>query len=125
MDLSGFKVFDFSEGVPYFSVTRNGLTFSKAVTIKLSYPTHVQLLLNAEAKQVVLKSCPAGTPQAAQFYRERKNKVLSVRWNSRDLISTLERMLDKTFESHGVRVDGVLIDDQTMLFDLNSAKDLV
>ena len=125
MDLSGFKVFDFSEGVPYFSVTRNGLTFSKAVTIKLSYPPFVQLLLNTETKQVVLQSWPAETPRAVQFYRERKNEVLSVRWNSRDLISTLERMLGKTFESHGIRVDGVLIDDQTMLFDLNYAKDLV
>ena len=35
MDLSGFSAFDFSEGVPYFSVTLNGLTFNKAVVLKL------------------------------------------------------------------------------------------
>ena len=31
MDLSGFAVFDFSEGIPYFSVTSNGVTFNPGV----------------------------------------------------------------------------------------------
>ncbi len=38
MDLSGFSAFDFSEGVPYFSITQNGLTFNKAVVLKLGSP---------------------------------------------------------------------------------------
>lgn len=36
MDLSGFSAFDFSEGVPYFSVTLNGLTFNRSVVLKLA-----------------------------------------------------------------------------------------
>ena len=56
VDLTGFKAFDFSEGVPYFSVTKNGLTFSKAVTLKLGCPSYVRLLINPDTKQVVLKT---------------------------------------------------------------------
>lgn len=124
MDLSGFIVFDFSEGIPYFSVTRSGLTFSKAVTLKLGRPSHARLLINPETKQIVLQACSADMPRAVPFYRERKNEVLSVRWNSRDLIATIERMLGTTFEIQGIRVEGILIDDHTMLFDLNQAKTL-
>lgn len=122
VDLTGFKVFDFSEGIPYFSVTRSGLTFSKAVSLKLGRPPYVRLLINPEAKQIVLQTCSADTPRAVSFFRERKNDVLSVRWNSRDLITTIERMLGTSFENQGIRVEGVIVDEQTMLFDLNYAK---
>ena len=124
MDLSGFKAFDFSEGTPYFSVTRNGLTFSKAVTMKLGCPKYVLLLISADAKQVVLQACTPETPKAVAFYKQRKNGIMSVRWNSHDLIATFERLLGASFEQHGFRVDGNVIDDQTMLFDLNFAKPL-
>ena len=125
MDLTGFKAFDFTEGIPYFSVTRNGLTFSKAVTRKLGFPPYVRLLNNSETKQIALQVCTEEAPRSVSFYRDRGNDVYSVRWNSRDLIATLERLIGTSFESHGFRVEGVLIDDQTMLFDLNSAKELV
>lgn len=125
MDLTGFEVFDFSEGTPYFSITKNGMTFSKAVTLKLGRPTFARLLINAETKQVVLQACAEETPRAVPFYREKANEVYSVRWNSRDLIATFERLFGTTFENHGFRVEGALVDSQTMLFDLNHAKALV
>lgn len=125
MDLTGFKVFDFSEGVPYFSVTKNGLTFSKAVTLKLGCPSYVRLLINSETKQVVLQVCSENTPRSVSFYKEKGNDIFSVRWNSRDLIATFERLLGTTFENHGFRVEGALVDEQMMLFDLNFAKPLV
>lgn len=125
MDLTGFKVFDFSEGVPYFSVTRNGLTFSKAVTLKMGCPTHARLLINPDTRQVVLQACPESTPRAVSFFREKGNDIYSVRWNSRDLIGTFERLFGTTFDNHGFRVEGALVDDQTMLFDLNYAKPLL
>lgn len=125
MDLSGFKPFDFSEGVPYFSVTQNGVTFNKAVTLKLGKPEYVQLLINAETKQIALWVCSADTYRAAPFYRPKKNDVFSVRWNARDLVSTVQRLLGDELGDQGFRVDGELIDERTMLFDLNAAKPLV
>ncbi len=120
MDLTGFKAFDFSEGWPYFSMTKNGITFSKAVTVKLGCPEYTRLLINPETRQVVLQVAESDEPQAVRFYRQKKD-VYSVRWNSRDLVSTFERLMGTTFENHGFRVDGELIDDHTMLFDLNAA----
>ena len=125
MDLTGFTVFDFSEGVPYCSVTRNGLTFSIAVTLKLGCPSYARLLINYETRQVVLQACSENTQRAVPFYREKGNEIYSVRWSSRDLIATFERLLGTTFEKHGFRVEGALVDNQTMLFDLDNAKALL
>ena len=118
MDLSGFSAFDFSEGVPYFSVTLNGLTFNKAVVLKLGSPAYVRLLINEESRQVVLQVCEETTPKATTFYKPKKNGVLSVRWSSQDLVATFKRLLENDFREHGYRVDGELIEDGLMLFDL-------
>ena len=125
MDLSGFSAFDFSEGVPYFSVTLNGLTFNKAVVLKLGSPAYVRLLINEESRQVALQVCEEATPKAVAFYKPKKNGVLSGRWSSQDLVATFKRLLENDFQEHGYRVDGELIEDGLMLFDLNSAKPLV
>ena len=42
LDLNKFKPFDFTEGVPYISITENGITFSKGVVSKLGRPPRVE-----------------------------------------------------------------------------------
>ena len=54
IDLSNFRTFDFSEGVPYISITSNGITFNKSVIIKMKYPAHVKLLINEAEKQIAV-----------------------------------------------------------------------
>ena len=68
--LDGFRVFNFDEGVPYVSVTKNGVTFNKAVIMKMGYPDRVILLINPEDKVIALKACTAETPNSASFYKE-------------------------------------------------------
>lgn len=123
MDLSGFSAFDFSQGSPYLSVTSNGVTFNRAVTLRLSSPAFVRLLINAETKQVVLQVCDENTPQAVPFYKPKKKDVLSVRWNAQDLLTTFKQLLDSDLQ-HGFRVDGKLVESGLMLFDLTEAKPL-
>ncbi len=125
MDFTGFKPFDFTEGVPYFSVTKNGVTFNKAVAMKLGYPAYTRLLINAETKQVAVEACQEDTPHAVPFLRNRDQKILSVRWSSKDLVSSLNRLQGGTIGENGFRVEGVLADENTMLFDLNDAKELL
>lgn len=125
MDLSGFSAFDFSEGVPYFSITQNGLTFNKAVVLKLGSPAFVRFLINEETHQVALQVCEESAPKAVAFYRPKKNGVLSVRWSSQDLVSTFKRLLANNFQEHGYRIDGELVENGLMLFSLNAAKPLV
>lgn len=124
MDLSGFAVFDFSEGIPYFSVTSNGVTFNRAVTLKLGTPAFVRLLINESTRQVALQVCDESTPKAVAFYKPKTNGVLSVRWNAQDLVATFKRLMESDLQ-HGFRVNGELVENGLMLFDLNTAKALV
>lgn len=124
MDLSGFAVFDFSEGIPYFSVTSNGVTFNRAVTLKLGTPAFVRLLINESTRQVALQVCDESTPKAVAFYKPKTNGVLSVRWNAQDLMATFKRLMESDLQ-HGFRVNGELVENGLMVFDLNTAKALV
>ena len=124
MDLSGFAVFDFSEGIPYFSVTSNGVTFNRAVTLKLGTPAFVRLLINESTRQVALQVCDESTPKAVAFYKPKTNGVLSVRWNAQDLVATFKRLMESDLQ-HGFRVNAELVENGLMLFDLNTAKALV
>lgn len=125
MDMSGFRAFDFSEGTPFLSVTQHGITFNKSVTLKLGMPEYVLLLINPEARQVALQACSPNTPRAVRFFKARNKGIMSVRWNSHDLIDTFARLLGVDLEMQGFRVKGVQMDKDTMLFDLNTAKMLV
>ena len=124
MDLSGFAVFDFSEGIPYFSVTSNGVTFNRAVTLKLGTPAFVRLLINESTRQVALQVCDESTPKAVAFYKPKTNGILSVRWNAQDLVATFKRLMESDLQ-HGFRVNGELVENGLMVFDLNTAKTLV
>lgn len=126
MDLSNFSVFDFKEGVPYVSITSNGLTFNKSVIMKLHYPEFVILLINNESKQIAVQACDETNEKAVQFYKEKANGVISVRWNAKDLINTISRMCEWDLSQVSYRVNGVLIPEQSlMLFDLTDAIALV
>lgn len=120
--LSSFIPFNFEEGVPYISITNNGLTFNKSVIMKMGYPSHVVLLIDSTNKQIAIQACNETTPRATVFYKERNSGVLSVRWNSRDLLNTLSRITGWNLEESAFRANGELIpEENAMIFDLTSA----
>lgn len=121
--LDGFQIFNFNEGVPYASVTNNGLTFNKAVVMKLGYPEYALLLFDRASGRMALQVCDKDTPNAAEFYRPKKSNVISVRWNSKDLLNTIEDMMGWNLEIAGYRVEGALFrEEKIIIFDLNAAK---
>lgn len=123
--LQGFTPFNFNEGVPYVSVTQNGITFNKSVVMKLGYPEYVVLLIDEETKRIAVQCCEETTPNAAPFYKQKKSNVISVRWNGRDLLNTLKAMMGWDLNLLGYRVDGQLLkDENAMIFDLNTATTL-
>lgn len=123
--LTGFTVFNFSEGVPYVSVTNNGITFNKSVVMKLEYPEYVLLLIDEDTRRIAIQRCDAETPNATSFYRPKKSKVISVRWNGRDLLNTIEEMMDWNLKEKSFKIDGNLLKaEQAMLFDLNTAVEM-
>ena len=126
IDLSNFKTFDFSEGVPYVSITNNGITFNKSVIMKMKYPAYVRLLINETDKQIAVQKCDEHDDKSVQFYKEKSNGVLSVRWNAKDLINTISRICDWDLSQLSYRVNGILISEmKLMLFDLNEAVTMV
>lgn len=124
--LDGFKTFNFNEGVPYVSVTSNGVTFNKSVVMKLGYPKHAVLLIDEAGKRIAIQKCEEGTPNATEFYKQKKSEVISVRWNGKDLLNTLQDLMGWDLNKNGgFRVNGThLKDEDAMLFDLNTATEL-
>ena len=122
-DFSGFKEFDFSEGTPYISVTKNGVTFNKGTVLKLGSPAFVVLLINEESKQVAIKNCTAETPRSNAFFKPNDRGVLSVRWNNRDLLNTFKALTGWDLEKQSYRIEGQLLKEEgAMLFDLTKAE---
>jgi len=123
--LSGFKAFNFNEGVPYVSITPNGITFNKSVVMKLDYPEYAVLLIDESSKRIAVQACEESTPNAVQFYKQKSSNVISVRWNGRDLLNTIQGMMGWNLKERSFKVDGILLrEDRAMLFDLTTATEL-
>lgn len=122
----GFTTFNFSEGVPFVSVTKNGVTFNKGVIMKMDCPKYVLLLVNASTKQIAIKACSENTEKATVFFNDEKKKnAYSVRWNGRDLLNTITAITGWNLDKKGYKVEGQLIpEENAMLFDLNKAESL-
>ena len=122
--LEGFTAFNFSEGVPFVSITKNGVTFNKGVVLKMECPKYVVLLVNATSKQIAIQACSEGTPKSVVFYNdEKKSNALSVRWNGRDLLNTITAITGWDLTKDGYKAEGCLIaEEKAMLFDLNQAE---
>ena len=92
----------------------------------MKYPTYVKLLINESDKQIAVQSCDEHDDKSVQFYKEKSNGVLSVRWNTKDLINTIARICDWDLSQLSYRVNGVLVPEMNlMLFDLNEAVTMV
>ncbi len=123
--LSTFQPFNFNEGVPSVSITPNGVTFNKSVVLKLGCPSHVRLLIDYDEKRIAVQPCSALTEYAMAFYKEKAAKVLSVRWNGRDLLNTLQSMMDWKLSEKAYRCVGEFIrEDNAVIFDLTKANEL-
>lgn len=125
-DWSGFKAFNFSEGVPKISVTTNGVTFSRGVANKLGKPEYVVLMINDEKHQIVIKRAIKEEKFSYRFYRKSNRKeeknIVSVRINNTELLSEMSRLMNWDLSLYSYSVKGVVVDDETILFDLNNAK---
>ena len=80
----------------------------------------------ATDKQIAVQTCDEHDDKSVQFYKEKSNGVLSVRWNAKDLINTISRICDWDLSQLSYRVNGILISEmKLMLFDLNEAVTMV
>ncbi len=121
VNLNDFSTYFLTTGDPSISVSKNGLTFSKAAIIKLEKPEYVKILMNYEGRMMAIVKCEKDDEGAAGFLSPSK-KVVSVRWNNSDLISSICEMMNWDVKNNIYRVNAIFDKDQgVLLFDLNTA----
>lgn len=117
-----FKTVNLTIGLPYISITSNGITFSKTAVVKMGAPSHVVLMMNEPEKQIAIQVCDAEKADATAFVRNKDNKTINVRWNNKDFLNTLSKMMGWDLSAQGYRINGdYYSNENAMLFDLKQA----
>lgn len=124
--LEGFSIMSFGNTGPSASVTKNGVTFNKATTEKIS-SQYVLLLVNEEKRQFAIQKCSQTAPQAMPFLAAIKTGVPSVRWGSKELLRVIKRLTGWTLDGKGgYKVPGEYNKTaNAMIFDLNNATPII
>ena len=118
--LQGFRQVNLTSGLPYVSITDNGITFSKNAVIKMGKPKNVVLLMNEEKKMIAVQICDANEEGSIQFFKNIKS--INVRINNKDFIYTLSRLMNWNIKEEGYRILGDWYEnEQVMIFDLTKA----
>jgi len=115
--LEKFKKVNLTAGLPYVSITDNGMTFSKNAVVKMGKPKYVVLLINEDDKMIAIQICDENEESAIQFAKNTKS--INVRINNKDFLNTLSRLMNWDLKEEGYRVLGEWYEsEQVMIFDL-------
>ena len=109
---------------PSVSITKNGITFSKATAeaIPKTKITYVLLSVNRGTRQFAITPASKEDIGAIPFVSTNPN-TSSVRWNNKELLRLFSGMMDwKLKECAGYRIPGQYSKEaKAILFDLKSA----
>ena len=123
--LDGFIPFSFGNAGPYMSITKNGVTFSKAAAEKLGSPQYALLLINEQTSQLAIKKASANDSSAVPFCASIKKGSPSVRWNSKELLRAICAMTGWDLTADGCTGYKVLAQHEksegALIFDLTTA----
>lgn len=121
--LDGFVKIPYLSGSSFLSVTTNGLNFSGIAVFHMQKPAYVNLFLNEEAKQIAIQKCNKNAEDAIQFYRNEKNLKIGVRFNNREILQMVVRLMGWDLSSFNYKIEGVYNEEeQAMFFDLNNVR---
>lgn len=116
-----FKKINLTIGLPYMSVSENGISFSKTAISKMGHVAYVNILLNDEKKLLAIKMCEKTDPDATPFARNANSSF--VRWNNADFLNTLCKMMEWDVKKHNYRIEGEYFpDERAMVFKLKEYK---
>ena len=118
-----FKPYGITNGLPNVSITKNGMNFSKTAVTKLGNPKHIMFMLDDDEKQMLAKVCGDTDTYAVKFAKT--EKITSVRFNNKDFLQTIEKMMTWNLKTQGYKITGEYFhDENAILFDLNKAKSM-
>lgn len=121
--LDNFKIINIASGNPVVSITKNGVSFSKATVAKINYPKHVHVMLNESDCKMAIIPCEEDDDSIA-FAKDKK--VGYVRWNNRDFTKRLLKMINLDLNAtdfKGVRIESEYYPlENVLIFDLKDYK---
>lgn len=119
--LEGFKQYNMTIGTASVSITENGIAFSKTTIVKMDKVPYVKLYIDEGNKRIAIQKASKEDEGAINFYSNQK--IVSVRWNNKELLKTIARMMDWGLSGNVYKVDGDYIaEDEAMIFDLKKAE---
>lgn len=119
--LEEFKQYNMTIGTASVSVTENGIAFSKTTVVKMDKVSHVKFYIDENRKRIAIQKAKENEDGAISFYNNQK--IISVRWNNKELLKTLEKMMKWELAGNVYKVDGDYIpEEEAMIFDLNKAE---
>lgn len=121
--LEGFRPYIVAPGTVSISFSKNGLGVSKAAVAKLRNSKFVRILLDTDQNRLAIQICEEDDAAATEFSKTTKPE--GVRWNTKDLTQTIQKMLGKPIDGKELyRVEGTYVDDPdypALIFDLKQA----
>ena len=112
-----------ASGNPVVSITKNGVSFSKATVAKINYPKFVHVMLNESECKMAIMPCEEDD-DSVSFAKDKK--VSYVRWNNRDFTKRLLKMIDLDIAApdfKGVRIESEYFPlENVLIFDLKDYK---
>ncbi len=122
-DLSRFKTIEPIKGTPSISITKNGVTFTKASIQKLGKPAYIEIMIDEEDKVLATLARHEDDGNFFSFIAPGRD-TLSVRIGNRDLRNQISSLMDWDLEkTNGFRIEGEY-DKETigLFFDLKEAR---
>ena len=121
--LEGFVRIPIFNKSSFLSVTENGLNFNGTVVFHMEKTNYINLLFNADKKQIAIIKCDKNSDDKVPFYRDEKNLKNGVRFNNREIQQMISRIMEWDLSKFNYRVDGYFIsEEQAMIFDLQNAR---
>lgn len=123
MTLENFKTYTVTSGLPTMTVSNYGVSFSKAAVVRLGKPEYAKLLVNSDEKMFAVQTSDSMDEDANVFYRKKSNGVITARWNSKELLQMISKMMDWNLDNASYKVSGEYFPEETaIIFDLKNAE---
>jgi len=121
--LEDFEVLDFVVGVPSVSVTKNGVAFNKPAVEKMKCAYYVRLLIDRNSCRIAIAHTNDDDPKAQRFFREGQKVANGIRWNNKDLLTTITRLMKWNLTERGYKINGEYLEEEdALVFDLKTAR---
>lgn len=118
--LEGFKQYNMSTGKSSISITENGVSFSKTCVIKMDKCPYVKLFIDETDKRIAIQKAQKEDDGSITFYNAKK--IISVRWNNKELLKTISKMMGWELRGNVFKADGDYnVTEEAMIFDLKDA----